>query len=110
MNPEFMDRLQRLRYSVGFPLLITSGYRDITHSIEADKLSKGATYPGSHSYGKAVDISCRADIAYTILGSALRHGFTGIGVAQSGANRFLHLDDMTSAERPDIQRPFIWSY
>jgi zinc D-Ala-D-Ala carboxypeptidase len=39
---------------------------------------------------------------------ALSVGFTGIGVKQHGAGRFIHLDDLPNAEGQP--RPHLWSY
>ena len=46
--------------------------------------------------------------AYKVLELAFKVGMTGIGVAQKGSARFLHLDSLeSSTERP---RPTVWSY
>lgn len=37
MKPEFMKKIQDLRLAYGKPMIITSGYRDPTHPIEAKK-------------------------------------------------------------------------
>ena len=37
MSDVFLWRLDELRHVCGFPFIITSGYRDKTHSIEAAK-------------------------------------------------------------------------
>jgi hypothetical protein len=43
-----------------------------------------------------------------VLKLALEAGFTGIGVAQKGSGRFMHLDDLLNDEGQP--RPTIWSY
>jgi len=98
MEKEFMDRLQRLRTAYGKAMPITSGYRSVNHTLERRKLA-----PGPHSTGKAVDIHCSGEDAYTIIRLALTFGFTGIGVCQKkdGA-RFIHLDT--------LPRKAFWSY
>ena len=53
MQKEFMDKLQELRNRLGFPLVISSGFRSIKHPIEAKK-EKG----GMHTKGLACDIKC----------------------------------------------------
>tara|TARA_R100001509_G_scaffold157290_1_gene121271 strand:+ start:166 stop:543 length:378 start_codon:yes stop_codon:yes gene_type:complete len=104
MQQPFLDQLNVLRETFGKPLRITSGYRDSTHPIEAKKKNGG----GAHTTGKAVDIAVAREDAYKLLIIALNMGFTGIGVAQKGNSRFLHLDTLTdSSDRP---RPTIWSY
>lgn len=88
MDPDFMERLQLLRQYCGFPFVITSGYRDATHPIEAKK-----DKPGYHAQGIACDIAVFANMAYRVVTAAPRFGFTGIGVSQrSGQPRFIHLD------------------
>jgi len=105
MDSNFINKLNELRVAFGKPMRITSGFRDVTHPIEAKKSS-----PGAHTTGKAADISVARGDAFYLLSLALQKGFTGIGIAQkgSGASRFLHLDTIeNSPERP---RPTIWSY
>ena len=106
MNPEFIDKLNDLRLAFGKPMKINSGFRDVTHPIEAKKKNGG----GAHTTGKAADISVARGDAFYLLSLALQKGFTGIGIAQkgSGASRFIHLDTIENTEgRP---RPTIWSY
>ena len=88
MRPEFMDKLQDLRDEMG-PLFITSGYRSLTHPSEAKK-----DRPGPHTHGRACDIAIWGEPAYSLVGRAENHGFTGIGVSQKGEERFIHLDDL----------------
>lgn len=100
MQASFMEKLQALRTAYGKAMTVTSGYRDETHPIEAAK-----DKPGIHTMGLAVDIACGGSDAYHILQLAFQLGFTGIGVAQSGRNRFLHLDTYTKPPRSNV-----WSY
>lgn len=102
MDPDMLDRLQRLRDDVG-PLNVTSGYRSPLHPIEA---SKGI--PGTHARGQAVDIAVKdGSHAFSIVGRALYHGFTGIGLSLKGSSRFIHLDTATTYHVP---RPAMWTY
>lgn len=87
MQKEFMDKLQELRNRFGKPIIISSGFRSVKHSIEAKK-TKG----GYHTKGLACDIACWSNNAYDIVKIALEVGFTGIGVNQKGNGRFIHLD------------------
>lgn len=88
MDPEFMDKLFQLRKACGFPFVITSGYRDVMHSVEKAKAT-----PGQHTKGIAADIACHSDNAFYIVKYALALGFTGIGVSQkAGGARFVHVD------------------
>lgn len=104
MNAEFMDRLQLLRKRYGSPVRINSGYRDVSHPVEAKKRTRGA-----HTYGRAVDIDVTGKAAYAIVKLALELGFSGIGISlRSGVPHFVHLDDMTSKD--GFHRPTMWSY
>lgn len=89
MDPLFLARLDKLREVCGFPFVITSGYRDPTHPIEAKK-----ERPGTHSQGIAADIRVSSGAQrYTIISEAIKMGFAGIGVA----NGFVHVDDRKGA-------------
>ncbi len=101
MRPEFLERLQELRNRYGRPIIISSGYRDPSHPVEAKKAS-----PGTHSLGLACDIACQGEEAYKILKLAFELGFCGIGIKQHGTGRFIHLD---MAAHP-FARPNLWSY
>ena len=99
-DPEFLATLNSIRKSLGFPLVVGSGYRCLEHPIEAAKTTAGA-----HSSGMAVDISVRGERAYKLIQAALEHKVPRIGVNQKGSNRFIHLDGDTS--KPS---PVFWSY
>ena len=95
MCTDFMDKLDELRHVCGFPFIITSGYRDKTHSIEARK-SKA----GTHAQGIASDIRINnGNEAYQIIKNAQSMGFNGIGVAKT----FIHVDTRKTM-------PVIWTY
>lgn len=102
MRDDFMTMLQQLRDELGEPIRITSGYRDPRHSIEA---SKPEGRLSAHTRGLAADIACDGQMAHKIIKIAMRLGFTGIGVSQKGASRFVHLDTFEGSPRPNI-----WSY
>lgn len=102
MQPDFMAKLQKLRGLFGKPMVITSGYRDPSHPVEAKK-----DQPGAHSLGVAADIAVEREDAYKLLMLAFRVGFTGIGIQQKGTSRFIHLDCASEGRFP---RPTIWSY
>jgi zinc D-Ala-D-Ala carboxypeptidase len=95
MNPFFLEKLDQLRHQCGFPFIITSGYRDPTHSIEARK-----TRPGTHARGIAADIKINSGSeGYVIVKEAMKMGFGGIGIAKN----FIHVD-----VRDTVQ--VIWTY
>ena len=95
MDPEFMEKVDKLREHCGFPFVITSGYRSPDHPLEATK-----EIPGTHAQGIAADIKITSSAQrYSIIKGALEHGFTGLGVAGD----FIHLDTRGSL-------PVIWTY
>ena len=101
MDREFMDALQDLRNQFG-PITPSSGYRCANHPVEARKRKPGT---GTHSSGKAADISISRGDAVRFLRLAMMDGrFTGFGVQQKNSGRFIHLDSTTT------NRPMIWSY
>lgn len=95
MEEEFLESLDNLRGECGFPFIITSGYRDPSHSLEIVK-----KYPGTHTQGIAADISITDSAKrHLILKKAFEHGFTGIGIADT----FIHLDMR-------LRKPVVWTY
>ena len=99
ISPELIDKLDELREACGFPFVITSGFRDKTHPIEAKK-----TKSGTHAQGIAADIKVNNGLQrFKIVEEAIKLGFTGIGVARS----FVHVD----IRSPDDTTPFVmWTY
>jgi zinc D-Ala-D-Ala carboxypeptidase len=95
MCPLFLEKLEALRAACGFAFIITSGYRDPSHSIEAKK-----TVPGTHAKGIAADIYIGSGAeGYSIVKEAMKLGFAGIGVAKT----FIHVDTRTT-------KPVMWCY
>src|SRR5262245_11553770 len=86
----FMLRLDRLRMSIARPLMISSGYRCPAHNLAVSD----SGISGPHTTGQAADITIRGIDAYVLVGEAMQLGFTGIGVAQRGASRYIHVDDL----------------
>lgn len=105
MNQGFLDMLDVLREKVGFPLIVTSGYRSPAYN---DSVSTTGT-TGPHTTGKAVDLAVAGHQAHAVLKAALELGFTGIGVSQKGTSRFIHLDILANGEH-GAPRPWVWSY
>jgi len=104
MSPAFLLQLDQLREAFGAPLIVSSGFRCPSYNAKVSET--GMT--GPHTTGKAVDFSIDRAAAYRLMRLALDMGFTGIGVQQKGAARFLHLDTLTDA--PGQPRPTVWSY
>jgi zinc D-Ala-D-Ala carboxypeptidase len=96
MEPAFLEKLDELREIVGWSFQITSGYRDLSHSAEVNKLGGG----GYHTKGIACDVRVHSGKQkHELIKAAMAHGWTGIGVAKT----FIHLDT-----REDT--PVVWSY
>jgi zinc D-Ala-D-Ala carboxypeptidase len=104
MDRAFLVLLDELRHQCGFPLTVTSGYRCPVHNQKVS--STGAD--GPHTTGRAVDIGVSRHRAYDVLRHAMALGFTGIGIQQKGASRFIHLDTLTEPDH--APRPTVWSY
>lgn len=101
---DFMERIEKLRIQFGKPMRVTSAARCPEYNAKVSHT--GLT--GPHTTGRAIDLGLDRGDAYAVLRLALIAGFTGIGVAQKGAGRFLHLDDLLQEEGQP--RPTIWSY
>jgi len=96
MEDDFIKKIDQLRSNLGWPLIVTSGYRDCSHSAEINKTNGG----GYHTKGVACDFTVLGGKQrYEIVKQSMRLGFTGIGVAKT----FVHLDT-----REDT--PMIWTY
>lgn len=96
MDHEFLVKLDELRERVGFPFIITSGYRDATHPSEVVKAAPGT---GTHCQGIAADIAVSNGVErMNIVHEALKMGFS-IGVART----FIHVDARTTT-------PVLWTY
>ncbi len=99
MQPEFMDKLQSLRNEYNKPITITSGYRDVTHPIEAVK----GHSRGEHTLGVCCDVACTTGVErYQLITLALKHGFTRLGVADT----FLHI----GIGADGLPQHVIWTY
>lgn len=101
ISHQFIDALDDLRHEYGKPMPVSSGYRCPEHNNNVS--STGLN--GPHTTGQAADIAVLGGDARELLGLAIAHGFTGIGVQQKGNGRFIHLDTLT-----DGNRPWMWSY
>ena len=106
VETEFLDRVERLRLAYARPLIITSGYRSPEHNRQVSTTGDD----GPHTTARAVDIRVYGTWALDLIRRAIDEGFTGVGVAQKGAQerRYIHLDDLPDAA--DQPRPWIWSY
>ena len=104
MNLAFLEKLDELRARVGFPLIVSSGYRCPEHNQAVS--STGPS--GPHTTGHAVDFAISGREAYDLVHVAARIWVaSGIGLKQHGPHesRFIHLDDLPSHPRPNV-----WTY
>ena len=100
----FMDRIEALRVAFDKPMTVTSAARCPEHNAKVS----GTGRTGPHTTGRAIDIGIQGGDALRLVGMAIQMGFTGIGVAQKGGGRFIHIDDLKNG--PHSPRPWIWSY
>lgn len=101
IKDSFIDELQKLRDTLGFPLPVNSGYRCPVHNAAVS--STGLT--GPHTTGEAADLGVDRERAVLTLDAALAMPvFRGFGINQKGAGRFIHLDAINRPTRT------IWSY
>lgn len=108
IDPEHMDKLERLRCRCGFALVVSSGYRCPEYNAKVSETGES----GPHTTGKATDIKILGESAYLLVSFALacdpKTHMTGVGISQHGTSRFVHLDSLTEAD--GFPRPRLWSY
>jgi uncharacterized protein YcbK (DUF882 family) len=80
---ELIDQLERLRFLVGKPIIILSGYRCQRRNREV-----GGTPKSQHLYGRAADIRVEGMRGLELFLEALRCEFGGIGLYPD----FVHVD------------------
>ncbi len=98
LTHEMKEFIYKLEKKLSKELIITSGYRNIDHPVEASKNS-----PGEHTEGLAVDVYCKNPVDFlNLAGEAYRLGCRRIGVSRK--NNFIHLG--LSKNRPQS----LWTY
>lgn len=130
LQPSTLLRMNRLRMIRNKPTALSSAFRCSVHNQAVSSTGPD----GPHTTGQAADVRCAGADAREVLYAAvlvsaveaglltteqaqgwlpamLRHGFTGIGVAQKGphGSRFIHLDDLADADTAG-PRPWAWTY
>jgi len=105
-DEDFLVSLEVLRLEYGKPMRVNSGYRCPEYNTQVS--SSGAR--GPHTIG-AIDIRVAGPNAFMLVSTAMRLGWTGLGVKQGGVwdKRFIHLDRLPIGD-PGHPRPRIWSY
>ena len=84
VDKKLVIKLDQLREKVGFPIIITSGYRCPKHNKEV-----GGKPDSAHIKGLAADISVSTSPRrYKLIKAAIEIGFKRIGIGE----RFIHLD------------------
>jgi len=101
IDDKIIDVIQAIRTEVGYPLVVSSGYRCSKHPVEAAKSKPGT---GTHCRGVAADLAVSHRQAKEVLSVALRMDVGGVGVHQKGSGRFVHID-----VDPD-RKSFLWTY
>jgi len=101
MQESYMDWILELRMIYGKGMAVTSGYRcpDFNNRIS----STGEA--GPHTTGLAGDYRVDRHNAFVLIGLATNAYVEGLGVAQKGGGRFLHLDLIERSIGPTV-----WSY
>ena len=96
---EMVSLLQQLRNEVGSSIRLSSAYRCPSWNKEV-----GGHPSSSHMEGLAVDILCSGEKALKVVESAIKLGFTGVGISQKKGQKFVHLD----VKHTETKR--LWSY
>lgn len=107
MVPSFLKKLDHTRRLLGFPFVVTSGYRCPQHNNRVSNTGLN----GPHTTGRAVDVQLFGHRAFVLLRAiGVGNEFTGIGLNLKGPHksRFIHLDDLESHD--NRFRPTVWTY
>lgn len=92
IDPEALDKLQKLRNVIGKPFRVVSAYRSPEHNAAVG----GAEY-SQHMYGRAFDISMNGINQEAFVRAAINCGFDGIGTYKT----FTHVDTRGEKARWD---------
>ena len=102
MKTELMEPIELLRERLGFPFVVTSGFRCPVYNRHV-----GGALLSAHCRGEALDLQILWTDALKLVAEALKFPvFMGFGINQKGeySSRFIHLDITPRDER------IIWSY
>ena len=90
LHPNLLEMISKIEDILQEELVITSGFRDKTHPIEASK-SKPGTHYGNGTHGYAVDIASIGGTAtYRLVQAAIQVGIKRIGINRK--SNFVHID------------------
>lgn len=105
MDARFMSRVVALRETLNTPFVVRSAFRCPDHN---ERVSRTKSRTGPHTTGRAIDIELRGLKVYQSLSLVEQLGFTGIGLDQKAAIRYIHLDDLDGSDTQP--RPHVWTY
>ena len=100
MDAQFMRKVVEGRRVLGFPFIVTSGYRCSEHNNNVS----GSGYNGPHTLGRAIDIKASSRQKFLVMNYFKDEGMTRFGVARS----FIHFDDLTEHDLFDEE--VVWTY
>lgn len=95
MNPVLLEKLDQLRERVGYPIIITSGYRCPYYNKEVGGVSNS-----QHVLGNAADCFCWYLSVEELANIAREIGFDGIGKYYD--SEFVHLDCRSNGTEPNV--------
>ena len=108
MQADFMKSLEKIRVEMNRPLKLSSAKRCSSHNQAVSSTGAHGPHTDHGDGGQAVDILISGSDALRLMEVARKYGMSGIGVKQSGKNRFIHLDNLGNATGQP--RPWVWSY
>ena len=108
MQADFMKSLEKIRVEMNRPLKLSSAKRCSKHNQAVSSTGPNGPHTDHGDGGQAVDILISGSDALRLMEVARKYGMSGIGVKQSGKNRFIHLDNLGNATGQP--RPWVWSY
>ena len=101
MDPDFLEKVQELRTTVGFACRVNSGLR-----CELNNIASGGHPTSAHLTGHACDLGVAQFKAREVIKVAITLGLS-VGVSQNGkTGHFIHLDD----KRRSSGEPALFSY
>ena len=104
LHPDLIEIVNKIENELKQELIITSGFRDATHPVEARK-SKPGTHYGDGKVGYAIDVAAIGGYStYSLVAAAIKSGIKRLGINRSRG--FVHLDIADRYERPVS----IWTY
>ncbi len=101
MDYRMVHFLDIMRQILGFPLVITSGYRTPEYNAKI-----GGVADSAHLRGLAVDIKCVSSFTRWKIVNFVMNWYNGVEVRRAGiGDTFLHIDIDSS-----LPNPVMWTY